>query len=376
MNLLDLPDRYLKRTVYIIIIVFALGYLLKAGTAIILPFLYAILLALFLVSIDRWMLKRIKIPWLSIMLTFSVILIPLILIFILVSAQLQTIISTLPSITGNIEDGAVKVISYIESLIPGLKMDLRSLLLNNLNTIIDAPISFIRKGVVSSTSILISVAMCFLYTFFLLLYRKSFQTFIIYQFNPNNQGDIKDALKEIRDTIESYVGGVGIVMIILSVLNTLGLWIIGISYPLFWGTLGGLLAIIPYVGTTIGGLLPFLYALATTDTLWQPIALAIYYFVVQQLEGNIITPKIVGNKVDINPLFALISLIFFAYFWGVAGIILALPVISIVKIILEQSVKTESIALLMSAEIDSVEQYKRISERRIEAAQHENEEEE
>lgn len=76
-----------------------------------------------------------------------------------------------------------------------------------------------------------------------------------------------------------------------------------------------------------------------------------YYLFIQQLEGNFITPKIVGDKVDINPLFAILALLFFGSFWGIAGVILALPLISIVKIILEHFDETKALSILMSSDI-------------------------
>ena len=113
-------------------------------------------------------------------------------------------------------------------------------------------------------------------------------------------------------------------MLILGVLNSFGLWLIGIDYPVFWGFLGAFLAIIPYIGTAIGGLLPFLYALATTSTLWQPMAVIGWFVLVQQIEGNLITPKVLGSSVKVNPFAAIFALFFGGYLWGIPGLILAI----------------------------------------------------
>lgn len=156
---------------------------------------------------------------------------------------------------------------------------------------------------------------------------------------------------KIKKTVQSYVGGMGVVVIILTVLNTVGLYFIGIDYPLFWGALAGVLAIIPFIGTLIGGLLPLLYSISTSDYTWQPIAVATYYFAVQQLEGNFITPKVIGDKVNINPLFAIFALLFFGSFWGIAGVVLALPLISIIRIVFSYVEATKPLAILMSSNI-------------------------
>jgi predicted PurR-regulated permease PerM len=151
--------------------------------------------------------------------------------------------------------------------------------------------------------------------------------------------------------IQKYLVGVGMVMLLLAIVNSIGLMIIGIEYAAFWGVLAGLLAIIPYIGSIIGGALPFLFALATTGTTWQPLAVIAFYVIIQQIEGNIITPKVVGNQVNINPLISIIGLLVFGLYWGIGGIILALPIISIFKLIFEHFEVTEPIAKLMGTEL-------------------------
>ena len=99
--------------------------------------------------------------------------------------------------------------------------------------------------------------------------------------------------------------------------------------------------------------MPALYSFATSDNPYEPLLVIVFYAIVQQIEGNLITPKIVGDKVDINPLFAIIAIILFGSIWGVGGVVLALPVISIVRIILEHFEETKPLALLLSSDIDS-----------------------
>lgn len=185
-------------------------------------------------------------------------------------------------------------------------------------------------------------------------YKSNFKRFIIQSFEKSSRPDIKETLKKIKDTIQSYIGGLGLVIVILSTLNTIGLTLIGIEHAIFWGCLAGALAIIPYIGTMLGGLLPFIFALSSAEASWQPYAVIVYYLIIQQIEGNFITPKIVGDKVDINPLFALIAILFFASYWGIAGVILALPLISILKIILAQFKQTENLSILMSSDISGL----------------------
>jgi len=259
-------------------------------------------------------------------------------------------IENLPSIAEQLENGISRLMGSIESINP-FNFKARDVINDNLDGFAMGPIQQIGSGLIFSTEILLGIGLTFLYTYFFLYYKESFKNFIIYQFQKNNRDDIRDTLLDIKKTVQGYVTGIGLVIVILTVVNSVGLYVIGIKYAIFWGALGGILAVIPYIGSILGGLLPFLYSLPTTDTTWQPIAVLVFYIVVQQIEGNFITPNVIGNKVNINPLVAILSLIFFGTFWGIGGVILSLPLISVVRIILEQFDETKAIAMLLSADI-------------------------
>lgn len=343
----------IQNIAYTLIIILILGWLSSIGSSILLPIIFASLFAFFLSPVNKFFIKFIKIRSLSILVSFLSVFILFSLVTAIFSVQLINIIDSLPSIGESFKDGIEKVLSTISQKLPFLNLDSNTFFKENASKFLAGPLDALSQGVIISSNILLNIALTFIYTFFILLYKRSIRNFAIFQFEKKSRPRVRETLNEIQETIQAYVGGIGIVMVILTILNTIGLSIIGIKYAFFWGALAGLLAVIPYVGTLLGGLLPFIYALATADATWQPIAVVIYYIIIQQIEGNIITPKIVGDKVDINPLVAIISLMIFGTLWGVGGVILALPIVSIIKIILSQFESTLAIALLMSSDIDS-----------------------
>lgn len=343
----------IQTVTYWLITLLCLGYILHIGSSIILPIIFGTLFAIFMYPIDKKIIKVVKYKPLSIILSFLTIMIPIGIVGTLFSMQLMRIVSSLPSIEKNLKLGVDKVLQNIENIIPAFDLTRKELMQETLSSDLEGPFTFITQSLVNTTSILVSSALTLLYTFFILYYRRSLRNFIVFQFKKRSRPDIQDALLLIKETIQAYIGGLGLVIIILTVLNSIGLLIIGVEYAIFWGALAGILAIIPYIGTMLGGLLPALYSLATSDNPYEPLFVLIFYGVVQQIEGNLITPKVVGDKVDINPLFAVISIIFFGSLWGVGGIILALPIISILRIIFDHFEETKPIALLLSTDIDS-----------------------
>src|SRR5690606_38837809 len=108
-------------------------------------------------------------------------------------------------------------------------------------------------------------------------------------------------------------------------------------YAWFFGTLAALLLLIPYIGITIGSILPALFALATKDSAYYALGVIIWFQIVQFLEANFITPNIVGGKVNISPLVAIIALLLGGKLFGLTGLILAMPMVAVIKVLLDAS---------------------------------------
>ena len=172
-----------------------------------------------------------------------------------------------------------------------------------------------------------------LFSFFLLYYRDFFREFFFHAFKSTAQAKVHETLNKIYTVVQSYLLGLVTVMAIVAILNTIGLMILGVEYAWFFGTLASLLMLLPYIGIAIGSILPALFALATRDSYWYAIGVVAWFQVVQFLEGNLITPNIVGGKVSINPLMAVIAILLGGMLFGLAGLILALPLTAVIKVL-------------------------------------------
>ena len=339
----------MQRTANILIIVLITGFLLYIGAPLILPLIFGAFLAMLIQPFFNRLLRLIKLDWLAIILSFIIFIIPFLVIGYLLSSEIVTILEDLPSISDQLTSGLATLKDGISRFLPFLEPYELENVIKNPGNLLNKPLEIIGQGVISSTSGLVGLALTFLYAFFFLLYRHKFQYFLQSYFNTQKKDRVDRLVSKVKNMIQSYVIGLGLVILILCVLNSIGLYFIGIKYALLWGTMAGVLAIIPYIGTLIGGLLPFLFSLTTSEFMWQPIAVVIYYVVIQQIEGNIITPKVVGDQVNVNPLVSIIALLFFAQFWGLAGIILAIPMIAVIKIILDQFDSTKTISILLES---------------------------
>src|SRR5690606_29760222 len=129
--------------------------------------------------------------------------------------------------------------------------------------------------------------------------------------------------------------GVCIVAVTFSVINTIGLTIIGIENALFFGVMVAFVNIIPYIGSVAGSTIVVLYTLITRDSLVTPAVVALFFIVLQQIDSYILTPKITGSKIQLNALFTIMALLLGSLVWGVAGMILFVPFLGAAKVVFD-----------------------------------------
>ncbi len=177
------------------------------------------------------------------------------------------------------------------------------------------------------------------YTVFLLIYRRRIKQFVLalvaHYAGKANVEEAQDVVDKTTDVATSYLTGVCIVALIFSVINTIGLTIIGIENALFFGVMVAFINIIPYIGSVAGSSIVVLYTLITRDSLVTPLVVALFFIVLQQLDSYILTPKITGSKIQLNALFTIMALLLGNLIWDVAGMILFVPFLGAAKVVFD-----------------------------------------
>lgn len=326
----------LGRITYIVIIFSFVIALLYLAQTILIPLAFAMVFALMLVPVCEFLEKKVKIPRvLAILLTFIIVLSLIMVIFYVLSILVIDVFDNIRDFGVRFQRVIEKVTIYLNENIFDEHLNIRELIGPGSDNFFSSS-GIIGKTISSSTYFFVFTILVFVYSFLFLLYRTSFKKFILFHFtNQQNLDYAEEIIISMQKVAQNYFYGLLIVIMILGVLNGFGLWLIGLDYPFLFGFIAAFLAIIPYIGTFIGGLLPFLYALVNYDNFWIPVLVVLLYTGVQALEGNFITPKIVGSRVSLNPLFALLALIIGGTIWGVPGMILAIPLMAILKVVLD-----------------------------------------
>ena len=321
---------YIKATVILLGLVL-LTYILNVLGDVLVPFAFSILIAILLNPLFVWFEKYMpKTP--AILLTILVAVIIIGSLFYLLSTQISMFTSSVPllkqkatSLLDQLQTWAkthfgVSIQKQINAVMSGLNNG-SDFLKNTLGTIL---------GTVSVV-LLIPV-----YIFMLLYYKPLLIEFLFMVFSEKNSLRVAEILSETKSAIQSFMVGLMIETTIVCILNSVALLIIGVPSAIVIGVIGGILNILPYIGGIIAIALPVLMVTVTREGFSGQILVIAAYLVIQFIDNNILVPRIVSKKVQINALMSILVVLLGGALWGVSGMFLSIPLIGVLKIIFDR----------------------------------------
>jgi predicted PurR-regulated permease PerM len=194
---------------------------------------------------------------------------------------------------------------------------------------------------------LTATAVVILYLCFLLAERASLPQRLVHAFGPEKSQNIMEVFASISRAISEYIRVKTFISLLAGIGTTLILMAFGVDFPFTWGTLTFLLNFIPYLGSLIATLLPVLLAFVQFEALWVGIVAGILLVAIQQLLGVVVEPRMAGAKLNVSPLLIILSLAFWGVVWGIVGMLLAVPLLMVMKIVLGNIPATQPVAALM-----------------------------
>lgn len=192
------------------------------------------------------------------------------------------------------------------------------------------------------------VALTLLYILFLIAEKVSFPRRINLAFGEQPGGRIMSVVESINLAISQYVAVKTLVSALAGIASYTVLAFFQVELAATWGILIFLLNYIPYLGSLIAVSIPIFLSFLQFDEIWKGAVIAGLLIGIQQLIGSWVEPRMAGQRLDVSPLLIVLSLAFWSFMWGVVGAILAVPLLVIVKIILDNITATKPIATLIS----------------------------
>jgi predicted PurR-regulated permease PerM len=144
-------------------------------------------------------------------------------------------------------------------------------------------------------------------------------------------------VEAIRGEVGRYYATIALINLGLGVATSLAMMALGMPNPVLWGVLAGVLNFVPYVGSATTFLVLTIVAFVSFDGLGHVLAVAGSYLALATLEGQVVQPLMVGQRLELNPIIVFLALWFAGWFWGVPGIVLAIPSLVALKVAAEHS---------------------------------------
>jgi predicted PurR-regulated permease PerM len=321
------------------------------ASPIVIPILLAISLA-YVLSPAVWFFERLRIPH-----VFSVILVLLITLLVLgwvgyfLSAQANELFKDLPQYW----EGFLLLLSELKSdlIQRGIisdtgELDLQEFQFKDFSGVT----KYMVKGITSVVTFVFGLVLVVFLTFFMLSDQKIIKRKLVTALGKSEMGVAENILTEISEQIRRYILTKFLVSAALGVVLTIWFLIIGVNYAYIWGPLAGFLNLVPYIGPVIGIFPPLIVSAIQFKALMPVVWVLIAYAGTQSIEGNYITPKLIGERVNLSPLAVLAAVMYWTWLWGAIGIILAIPITAAIKIICDHIDSLRPIGVILGGKKD------------------------
>ena len=324
------------RLCFQLLLLILIGFIIIQWQTLFVPLYFSILISILLLPFVQ-LLERIQFPKSLAAFTAILSLLALVVfVFYLVSAQIVSFFDDWPAIKIHVANHLLNIRQWIE-----WKFNLNTLQQNNYFSratagVKDAGGTYIKQTFFTISQVIVFVVFIFIYSFLILIYRSTIKTFILSVFRANNTVSVEAILIGSKQVIRKYMTGLLVEMAIVSSSNAILLSVIGIKYAIFLGLLTGILNVVPYVGIYTGIIITILITLTTTSGLNQLLEVLIGLLLIHLIDANVLMPKVIGTKVNINALMTIIGTVAGGLLLGVPGVFLALPTIAILKIVFDR----------------------------------------
>ena len=148
----------------------------------------------------------------------------------------------------------------------------------------------------------------------------------------HNKKTVVEIVRDVEHGISHYLMSITVINVLLGVAIGIAMWLLDMPNPILWGVMGALLNYVPYLGPIVGTTVIALVSLATFDNTGYALLVPAVFYLLTAVEGSFITPSVLGLRLDLNPVIIFSWMLIWAWLWGIAGALLAVPILAIIKI--------------------------------------------
>ncbi len=324
-----------------LISIFLIVWVLSIGQVIIVPFLVALFLAFILDPVVQ-LFVRFKIPnALAVLVTLTLAFVVLYLLGLLVYANVQIFVEQFPKYQARMLQSLDNFMQQMTHILNQQKYQiyLDRKTWSQIDWISAIKNLDIAKNLLNSVgsflTFLFKTVIVIIFLAYFLMGKRNIDTKVRLAFDHAQAERILSILNSVTTQVQKYLGAKTLASLILGGISIIIMLFFGLDFAVFWGFLIFLFNYIPNIGSTIATLLPALFSLVQFGSAGKAFWILISITLLQAFMGNVVEPRLMGRSLNLSPLMVIVSLIFWGYLWGVAGLILAVPILAILTIIFE-----------------------------------------
>lgn len=335
----------LQQTVYLLLF-FTLGFAgLYFSAAFIVPVVLAAVLSMLFIRLCNYFESKNISRALAALLCMFIFIACILLILVLLSIQLSSLAENLDEMKARLYHLFNNIRYWINETLGIDAKKQKEIIEQQTSNTNDMLFSF-ASGLMS---IAINAVLVLVYMYLFLLYRRHIKQFILKLVAKKEKADADMVVHKAGKVSQKYLSGLAAMIGLLWIMYGIGFSIIGVENAIFFAVLCGLLEIVPFVGNLTGTSITVLAVIAQgeNEKIWWVL---LTYFIVQFIQTYILEPLVVGEQVNINPLFTIMAIVLGEMIWGIAGMILAIPLLGMVKIICDHHTDLQPYGFLIGHE--------------------------
>ena len=336
----------LALTLFAIALIFAFMWVAKS---LLVPLFFSFLVAILLHPVVRFLEKRRFPRALAAVITLLGFMILLGGICFFFSHQVVRLSKDLPSLQEKVVEKWENIQDWISDKYHITNTQQTAYVNKSASGILNSAMNSVATTFMGIAEIVLLTIFFFIFTFFMLQYRRLLMKFVVELFDHEHNDKVKEIITRIRSLINSYVLGLLIEMCVVATIIFISLIIIGIKYALLISIIAGVLNIIPYLGIYTSMALALIITAATNST-GHVVAVGVVFLVTHFLDANVILPHIVGGKVKMNPFVTILVVLIGHLIWGIPGMFLFIPLTAMLRLVSEEVPGMKPWAILLGEE--------------------------
>jgi predicted PurR-regulated permease PerM len=324
---------YLSSTLRLLLLFILSVVVLYMAKTVLVPLTFGGILAMLLLPVCRWLERRGLNRGVSSFISLLVFTLFVIGLILLLRWQIGDLLKDFSKLQDQLSNLLSEVKNYVRAQFGITNRQQQQILKDQQSGGMEKAAGMAIGTLTSTLSLMVSMVLVLVYVFLFLYFRSHFKNFILRLVSAPNMPIAQNIINKASQVTQQYLSGLGMMIVMLWIMYGIGFSIVGIKGAIFFAILCGILEIVPFAGNITGTSITVLIAFAQGGSIDMVIGVLITYAIVQFTQTYLLEPLVVGNQVNINPLFTILIIVVGEAIWGIAGMVVAIPLLGMFKVV-------------------------------------------